>query len=170
MSVTIRRLTTLEQVRRLEPLLGDYIQFVTDDLRRASGVSFDPDVLLTKTLAGLEKVIPPKGYTFVAEEAGHILGMAFVRDSGPDAMEIKRLYVPPAGRGRGIGKSLVGAAIDAARDRGATALRLDTTANLEAAIALYKALGFEERPPYPESDHYEDDVLGPFLLFMEKKL
>lgn len=171
MSILVRRLETLEEVRSLDAMLGDYIRFVTDDLQRASGVSFDPDQLLANTLGSLHKVVPPHGFTFLAEDdAGARLGMVFLRPSGPDAMEIKRLYVPPAGRGKGAGRALVEAAMETARRSGAATLRLDTSKNLEAAIAMYRRYGFEDRPPYPESDHYEDPILGPHLIFMEKQL
>lgn len=167
----IRSLETLEEVRSLDGLLGDYIRFVTDDLDRTSGVTFDPDLLLANTLNNLEKVVPPRGYTFVAEADDRTrLGMGFLRPSGPDAMEIKRLYVPPQGRGRGIGKALVEHMIGIARERGATTLRIDSTKNLETAIGLYRQLGFEDRAHYPESDHFEDPILGPYLVFMEKRL
>ena len=171
MSVLVRTLESIDDVRGLEALLRDYIRFVCDDLMRASGVSFDADALLANTLGSLEKVVPPNGFTFVAEGAdGTRLGMAFLRPSGPDAMEIKRLYVPPVGRGRGVGRALVEAAIARSRQVGAKELRLDTTRNLEAAIALYRSYGFEDCAPYPESDHYEDPVLGPYLVFMAKQL
>lgn len=167
----IRTLDTLGEVRKLDSLLKEYIRFVTSDLERASGVGFDPDQLLAKTLGSLDRVIPPQGYTFVAEDAsGTVIGMVFLRPSGEAAMEIKRLYVPPAGRGLGVGKALVEKAIEFACARDARALRLDTTRNLETAIRLYRALGFEECAPYPESDHFEDPVLGPYLVFMEKRL
>lgn len=167
----IRSLDTVEEVRTLDGLLEDYIRFVTDDLRRAAVVTFDPDLLLEKTLGALDKVIPPNGLALIAEDAtGTRVGMGFLRPSGPDAMEIKRLYVPPEGRGRGVGKALVQHMADIARSRGAKALRLDSTRNLETAIGLYRSLGFQERAPYPESDHFEDPVLGPHLIFMEKRL
>lgn len=167
----IRTLDRLQDVRSLDGLLEEYIRFVTGDLARASGVAFDPEVLLESTISTLDKVVPPKGHTFVAEdEAGEVLGMAFLRPSGASAMEIKRLYVPPSGRGRGVGRALVEAAMEAARRAGATTLRLDSTRNLETAISLYRALGFVEREPYPESDHFEDPILGPHLIFMERRL
>lgn len=167
----VRTLERLEDVRSLDSLLEEYIRFVTDDLQRTSGVSFDPELLLEKTLSSLDKVIPPKGHTFVAEDSGgDVLGMVFLRPSGADAMEIKRLYVPQSGRGLGVGRALVEAAMEAARRAGATALRLDSTRNLETAIGLYRKLGFIERTPYPESDHFEDPILGPYLIFMEKQL
>ncbi len=167
----IRSLDTLEEVRTLDGLLEEYIRFVTDDLKRAAGVTFDPDVLLEKTLSSLGNVISPNGLTLVAEdEGGSRLGMGFLRPSGPEAMEIKRLYVPPPGRGRGVGKALVSYMADIARSRGAKALRLDSTRNLETAIGLYRSLEFKERSPYPESDHFDDPILGPYMIFMEKTL
>lgn len=167
----ILTLDTLDEVQTLDDLLGDYIRFVTEDLRRAHGVSFNADTLLANTRKSLPKVIPPHGVTMVAETAdGTRLGMGFLRPSGPDAMEIKRLYVPPQGRGQGVGRKLVTYAIALATERGASALRLDSTRNLEPAIKLYRKLGFVECDPYPESDHYDDPVLAPYMIFMEKPL
>ena len=167
----VRTLDTLQDVRALDGLLEEYIHFVTADLARASGVAFDPQVLLSKTLSSLDSVVPPNGHTFVAEDLdGTLLGMVFLRPSGPEAMEIKRLYVPPSGRGRGVGRALVMAAAEAAERAGAKALRLDSTRNLETGIALYRQLGFVERDPYRESDHFDDPILGPVMIFMEKRL
>ena len=85
-------------------------------------------------------------------------------------MEIKRLYILPETRGTGAGRGLVEVAINAAREAGASALRLDTTKNLKPAIALYESMGFNFRDVYAESDHANDDVLLPHLVFMEKPL
>lgn len=167
----IRTLDSVEEARGLEALVAEYIRFVCDDLLATSGVSFDAELLTRATMDSLHKVVPPLGRTFVAEStAGEVLGMVFLRKSGADAMEIKRLYVPPAARGTGAGRALVEAALAEARDAGAAALRLDTTRNLKAAIGLYKSMGFDFREPYPESDHFEDDVLKDVLVFMERRL
>ncbi|NNE82287.1 MAG: GNAT family N-acetyltransferase [Silicimonas sp.] len=102
----IKTLDTLEDVQKLDGLLGDYIRFVCDDLERAAGLTFDADVLLANTVRSLSKVIPPEGQTFVAEtEDDDILGMVFLRPSGNHDMEIKRLYVVPEGRGTGAGRA-----------------------------------------------------------------
>lgn len=162
---------TLEDVRALSGLLEEYIHFVCADLQRFSGVAYDPASLVDRTLGSLDRVIPPHGRTFVAApDGGEPFGMVFLRPSGRDGMEIKRLYVRPGARGTGAGRALVSAALEAAREAGAATVRLDTTRNLETAIALYRAMGFEERGPYEESDHFGDEVLGPYLVFMEKRI
>lgn len=167
----IRTLETVEGVRTLEPLVAEYIRFVCGDLMTRHGISFDAEALISGTMGGLDKVIPPLGRTFVAEgDAGNVLGMVFLRASGADAMEIKRLYVLPEARGTGAGRALVEAAMAEAVASGAVALRLDTTRNLAAAIGLYRSMGFAFRPPYPESDHFGDAVLKDVLVFMEKRL
>lgn len=167
----IASLDTVEDVRALTGLMTEYLVFVCDDLKRATGIAYDPQVLVAKSLASLDKVVPPHGRAFAALDGnGAPVGMVFVRPSGPEAMEIKRLYVVPAARGTGTGRALIAATETEARARGRTALRIDTTRNLSGAIALYRSLGFEDRPPYPESDHFDDTVLAPALVFMEKRL
>jgi ribosomal protein S18 acetylase RimI-like enzyme len=73
--------------------------------------------------------------------------------------ELKRLYVRPAFRRRGIGRVLVDTMIEAARGRGYTSLCLDTLPSMEDAYRLYLVLGFEPTEPY-----YETPVPGTRFL------
>lgn len=61
---------------------------------------------------------------------------------------MKRLYVTPAARKRGVGRALVNALIEVARDKGYDEMRLDTLDDMHAPIAVYKSVGFVEIGPY----------------------
>jgi putative acetyltransferase len=68
---------------------------------------------------------------------------------------MKRLYVLPDFQGRGIGRALATAILDAGRCAGYRAMRLDTVLRMTSAVGLYRTLGFVEIPPYaynPEPD------------------
>jgi ribosomal protein S18 acetylase RimI-like enzyme len=62
--------------------------------------------------------------------------------------EMKRLYVRPVFRGRGVGEGLVAAVIDLARQRGYKRMLLDTLPSMTAAIAMYERFGFRDVAPY----------------------
>src|SRR3954468_20638069 len=72
--------------------------------------------------AGFERELAelPRGYRalFIAEEDGVAAGCVGLREVDRDTAEMKRLYVRSAWRGRGLGRALAQAAIDAARSAG----------------------------------------------------
>ena len=62
---------------------------------------------------------------------------------------MKRLYVRPAFRGKGVGRRLVDRIIADARVIGYESMRLDTVVQeMQDAVALYRRRGFREIPPY----------------------
>ena len=95
---------------------------------------------------------PPRGALLAARSGGLLAGCCAMRplDTAdyPNACEMKRLYVRPAFRGKGIGRILVEAILDQARVAGYASLLLDTLSDMESARALYADLGFGEIPPY----------------------
>jgi ribosomal protein S18 acetylase RimI-like enzyme len=68
-----------------------------------------------------------------------------------NACEMKRLYVPHAFRGLGVGRLLVEAVLQAARLNGYSCVLLDTLHEMEAARSLYEDMGFVEIPPYVQT-------------------
>ncbi len=91
----------------------------------------------------------PWGRLYVAYLDGEPVGCAALHRLEDGIGEMKRLYVRPAARGTGLGRRLSEQIIADARIIGYRALRLDTIADLmPKAVALYRAQGFVEIPPY----------------------
>lgn len=96
--------------------------------------------------------ITDRDLTVVVAEAdgGELVGFAYVGPgeiiegvSGPDVLELKRIYVASAWHGKGIAQSLMDAALDAARARGARKIWLGVWENNARALQFYKKYGFE---------------------------
>lgn len=78
----------------------------------------------------------------MALAGGEVVGSVALRGLGDKELELKRMYLRPAHRGRGLGRRLLAIALEWARASGATVLRLDTSERMEAARRLYEAHGF----------------------------
>ena len=137
----------------------------------------DALVLITGSEAALREHYPPEEcYSFepeeltqenvtfwMAREGDTPMGIVALVNYG-DYGEIKRLYVPGHGRGRGVAKALMNTLEDAARAENLPCIRLETGPKLAPAVALYQALGYTKRGPFGDyADH-------PSSLFMEKML
>jgi len=102
------------------------------------------------------KYAPPGGRLLLAEIAGDTAGVVGLRPADLDgACEMKRLYLRPAFRGRGLGRRLAETAIAAAREAAYGKMVLDTVETMAEAGALYRDLGFVEIPPY-----YDNPISG----------
>ena len=91
---------------------------------------------------------PPRGALFLCHAEGTAVGCIGLRPFSESVGGLKRLYVVPSFRGRGLARSLVSAAIAAATRIGYSALVLDTLASMQPAIALYESFGFERNDAY----------------------
>jgi len=106
----------------------------------------------------------PDGRLLLAVEENQLAGCIALRKLEPGVCEMKRLFLRPSHRGKGLGRVLVESIIDEARKLGYTHIRLDTLpGRMDQAIALYRSIGFVEIAPY-----YENPVEG--AKFMEFKL
>jgi len=82
------------------------------------------------------------GAILVAELDGVVVGCVALAPHGTGAIELSKMAVSVALRGRGIGRKLLGAAIEEARARGARSLFLGSSTKLPSAVNLYESFGF----------------------------
>jgi GNAT superfamily N-acetyltransferase len=90
----------------------------------------------------------PAGAFLLAEENGVYVGCVGLRQFSDGVGEIKRLYVIPAARGRGVGRVLAKGIVAAAKQLGYTRLLLDTLHSMKEAQSLYGSLGFKPIAAY----------------------
>ena len=122
--------------------------FDSDDARR----------LIAGLDAGLAAIYPPaqrfgpnlkpehleggRGTFLVARDSGLAVGCGAIRLLDATSAEVKRMYVEPEQRGKGIGRSVLASLEAAARSMGVQRLVLETGDEQDAAIALYRRAGF----------------------------
>jgi ribosomal protein S18 acetylase RimI-like enzyme len=91
---------------------------------------------------------PPQGRLYLMWMGSEPAGCVALRPLDARTAEMKRLYVRPAHRGRGLGRLLAQQVIEDARSSLHTRVVLDTLPSMREAQALYAALGFTEIEPY----------------------
>ena len=117
-----------------------------------------------KEIAGLPGVYaPPEGALLLASWNRTPAGCVALRKIGKGICEMKRMYVSPSFRKKGIGYALVEKILSEARKRPYEIMRLDTHPWMEAAQKLYSSFGFEEVEAY----HYNPT---PGIRFFELRL
>ena len=108
--------------------------------------------------------VPPHGRLLLAGDDGELAGCVALRKIGEDVCEMKRLFLREGVRGRGLGRHLIEAIIEEARQMGYRRMRLDTLPpKMNDAIVLYRSMGFNQIESY-----YDNPVPG--AIFMELEL
>ena len=158
----IRQAVTADDCAAARELFLEYAKWLNIDL---CFQGFDEELAM---LPG--GYAPPAGRLFLSEDTGRksVAGCVALRRLGVDptgkSCELKRLWVRPEFRGRHAGRALTEAALDAAREIGYTAIKLDTLpAIMPGAVAMYRSLGFIDCAPY-----YHNPIVG--SLYMERAL
>jgi ribosomal protein S18 acetylase RimI-like enzyme len=139
--IAIAEARSAAEIELARTLFEEYAASLTVDLRFQD---------FAAELAGLPGAyVAPQGALLLAREEHQCLGCVALRPlQAPAVAELKRLYVRPAARGRGVGLMLTEAALRRAREAGYRRVRLDTLPEMRQAQALYRQLGFGEIAPY----------------------
>jgi putative acetyltransferase len=138
--VEVEQAHTSEQIEQVRELFCEYQASLDIDLDFQG---------FTEEVAGLPgSYAPPGGRLLLAAVDGIPRGCVALQEIGSETCEMKRLYVQPEQRGTGLGRLLVARVLDEARSIGYRRIFLDTLPSMTQAQAMYRALGFEEVPPY----------------------
>jgi GNAT superfamily N-acetyltransferase len=120
---------------------------------------FDPDASVS---AEPDELIRPGGVFLLVMLEERAVGCGGVKSLGGGVGEIKRMWIDPQERGRGLGRALLTALEDAGRSLDHHLLRLDTSAHLPEAIGLYRKAGYREIADYnrnPYAAHWFEKEL-----------
>ena len=140
----------------------------------------DAQRLIAALDAGLAELYPPeqrfgpnlkaqhleegRGTFLVAREDGRAVGCGAIRLTDGLTAEVKRMYVEPDRRGRGVGRAVLAGLEAAARQLGAQRLVLETGSHSPDAVALYRHAGFSE------IDCWGEYATSPTSICMQKRL
>jgi ribosomal protein S18 acetylase RimI-like enzyme len=157
-SDSVTEVDVREHESAVRDLLAEYVTWLEGVVRDAVGTGYetDFDALVERNLARLADPDEPT-VAFLARADGRAVGFVYLRGVSATTAVVKRLWVCPEYRRRGIGRALATALVETAADRGYATLRLTTSPGMAAAQALYADLGFEAVEPFetevPEEFH-----------------
>jgi GNAT superfamily N-acetyltransferase len=103
----------------------------------------------------------PDGAYLVGYEDAEAVAGGGVRRLDDGVAEIKRMFVRPAARSRGVARALLEALEQTARELGYERIRLDTGPKQVHGLALYRSAGYVDVPPYNDN---------PFACFWGEKV
>ena len=127
---------------RVRPMARHDVSVVAAMIQRLGGPALCADIA---ALDAELRAAASRRRGLVAERFGYVVGYALMTtDEAGNALHLQQLFVIEGSRGRGLGRALVEAAADLAREMGHRRVRADAPAEAPHARSFYHALGFEE--------------------------
>jgi len=102
--------------------------------------------------ATLPELMGPRGRLYLARHDGEAVATGVLKPLDDRTGEVKRLYVRPEARGRGIARTVLEQLLADARAIGYDRVRLDTLVFMTEALALYRSLGFRPIDAYGDGE------------------
>ena len=155
-------------------LSEEYFSWMADELQNNYGI--DVFSMLRITLRDYVKnnvdefasFVLSDGVFYLLQVKEEIVGMGAIHKLKQETGEIKRMYIKPEYRGKGLGKEMLQQLLDKGKEFGFSAVYLETGAFMTTAQHLYRSMGFYDREEYPETE--VPPQLRHVWLFMEKRL
>lgn len=146
-------ITNREQhAQPIRELFWEYLQWANAKVEESFGVSFDIATMLEEDMNSLEKFMPPKGCLLLGYVEDQPMGIACLKALMDSIGEIKRMYVRPEARNRGLGRALLNQLLEEAGQIGYERVRLDSARFMTSAHELYRSAGFHEIEAYEGSE------------------
>jgi putative acetyltransferase len=160
--VDIRQAVTLLEIDQICQLFRQYYDWLADE--HGINMSYQGVEAELASLPGYYAA--PRGRLLLVREAEKPAGCGAFRPLNEKICELKRMYIRPEFRGKGLGRAVAIRLMDEARASGYEIARLDTAVFLREAQSLYHSLGFRVIGPYYQ---VPEDILK-WTIFMEKRL
>lgn len=146
-------------------LFWEYLQWANARCNEEYGISFDIPTMLEDDVKHLDRFMPPSGRLLLCIHEGKPAGIACLKELTSEIGEIKRMFVRPEYRKKGLGLALIARLIMEAKQIGYTAIRLDSTHFMKAAHRMYRGMGFREIESYEGSEIPKE--FQKYWIFME---
>ncbi len=140
-------------VERIDPTSSEAawcVQQYYAELEEAFATGYDP---ANAVAVGAEDLSEPRGAFYVMRLHGQPIGCGGVTYPPGEPAFLKRMWVAPSARGLGVGAMILDTLETAAREAGATTVRLDTNSTLGPACRMYEARGYLQVPDFNGEPH-----------------
>lgn len=157
-----------QHTQPVRELFWEYLQWANAKVQENFGVSFDIAAMFEDDMNTLDKFMPPKGRLLLGYVEDEPMGIACLKALTEEIGEVKRMYVRPQARKRGLGRALLNQLLEEARQSGYRRVRLDSARFMTEAHQLYRTSGFREIQAYEGSEIPKD--FQNHWIFMEREL
>jgi GNAT superfamily N-acetyltransferase len=150
--IQLIQVTSDEQKPDVRQLFSEFIQLLCETVDQEYGISLEVNATLQRFLSDIDDYYLPNGRIYLARYKGEITGVGCLKHLSDEVGEIKRMFVQPKYRRKGIGKEILDQLIADARSLGYKIIRLERLKAFSAAHNLYQSRGFQFIDPYPGSE------------------
>jgi len=150
--LVLRRLSPLDDLTGVTALMAGYAAEIRRNLHEGHGVELEEATPDSNQLVEIVPLLEAPQALYLAEVDGQPAGTGGLKPIAPGVAEIKRMYVDPAFRRRGVARAVLRRLIDDGRAAGYAALQLETAVWMVEAHALYRSFGFADARPFPDPE------------------